>query len=254
MTRRLDEPERTNREFWDADADDYQAAHHADISNPAWGAFRIPESDLRVLPDLSELDVLELGCGGGQASLALTAAASTTVGLDLSIAQLRHAREHATTAARRLPLVCASAVATPLRAESFDVVFCDHGAMSFCDPFATVPEVARILRPGGLLAFSISTLLHNTCFPLDDPDASISTTLQQPMFRTGGYDWGDGTIDYQLLHSEWIGLFRAHGLEIEALLELRPPATATTGYDGFADLDWARRWPAEEIWKVRKPA
>jgi hypothetical protein len=132
------------------------------------------------------------------------------------------------------------------------VVFCDHGAMGFCDPELTVPEVARLLRPRGLLAFSISTLLHNTCFPPGDPDGVLSTTLQQPMFGARAFDWGDGTIDFQMLHSEWIALFRRHGFVVEDLLELRPPADAHTGYEGFADLDWARRWPGEEIWKVRK--
>jgi hypothetical protein len=34
------------------------------------------------------------------------------------------------------------------------------GAMSFAAPEATVPEVARILRPGGILAFSVEHPLH----------------------------------------------------------------------------------------------
>jgi SAM-dependent methyltransferase len=244
--------ERTNRAFWDDDADDYQAAHHADISNAAWGAYRLPESELGVLGDLTGLAVLELGCGGAQASLAFAGPAARTVGLDQSASQLRHARAHVDAAGRRVGLVCASAAATPFRAASFDVVFCDHGAMSFCDPAATVPEAARLLRVGGLLAFSISTLLHNTCFPPEDPDGALTATLQQPMFGARAFDWGDGTIDFQLLHSEWFRLFHRYGFVVEDLLELRPPPDAVTGYEGFTDLDWARRWPAEEIWKVRR--
>lgn len=252
MTRRAERYEATNRAFWDADADDYQAVHHGDISNPAWGAFRIPESEVRALPDLAGLDVLELGCGGAQASLAFTGTAARSVGLDLSVAQLRHGAAHVAAAGRRLPLVCGSALAVPFRDRAFDVVFCDHGAMSFCDPAVTVPEVARILRPGGRFVFSISTLLHNVCFPLDDPDATIATQLIQPMFGSRSFDWGDGTIDFQMLHGDWIRLFGRHGFVVEDLVALRPAADAVTGYEGFADRDWARRWPAEEIWKVRR--
>ena len=252
MNDRIDRFERTNRAFWDDDADDYQAAHHADISDAAWGAYRIPEAELHVLGDLTGLDVLELGCGGAQASLAFAADAATSTGLDLSIAQLRHAADHVRDASRQMGLVCASASATPFRSESFDVVFCDHGAMGFCDPALTVPEAARLLRRGGLLAFSLSTLLHNACFPLGDPDAAVGTTLQSAMFGARAFDWGDGTIDFQMLHSDWIAEFRTNGFVVEDLLELRPPPDARTGYEGFADLEWARRWPAEEIWKVRK--
>ena len=41
---------------------------------------------------------------------------------------------------RRGALTCASAERVPFRDASFDLVFCDHGAMSFCDPDRTVPE------------------------------------------------------------------------------------------------------------------
>ena len=49
----------------------------------------------------------------------------------------------------------------------------------------------------------------------------------------------------------WIRLLRRSGLEIEDLIEVRPPETATTRYP-FVTLDWARQWPCEEVWKARK--
>ena len=66
-------------------------------------------------------------------------------------------------------------------------------------------------------------------------------------------DFDEGTVDWVLPPGEWIRVLRAHGFEIEDLIELRPPADATTTYD-FAPLEWARRWPAEWIWKARRAA
>jgi hypothetical protein len=39
-------------------------------------------------------------------------------------------------------LVHASAEATGLTDASFDIVFCDHGAMTFADPRRTIPKAA----------------------------------------------------------------------------------------------------------------
>ena len=63
--------ERRNRERWDRQSDWYQAGHGVEISATpdAWGAWRIPEAELRLLPDLAAKDVLELGCGAGQWSV-----------------------------------------------------------------------------------------------------------------------------------------------------------------------------------------
>jgi SAM-dependent methyltransferase len=239
--------ERHNRSFWDADADAYQALHDRTLRGAplAWGVWRIPESELGVLGDLAGLEVLELGCGAAQWSIALEARGVRCVGLDLSLAQLRHAR------AGMDRLVLASANATPLRAASFDVVFCDHGALSFCDPDVVIPEVARILRPGGLLAFCHSSPLLVVC----DDGKRVTRKLRRDYFGMRRFDWqGEGTIDFQLEQGAWIRVFRAHGFVVEDLIELRAPEGATTTYREYVDPDWARRWPAEQIWKVRKGA
>lgn len=260
MTRKADRAarirrwERTNREFWDTDADDYQAAHASQLgaTEPGWGVWQIPERELRVLGEVAGRDVLELGCGGAQWSIHVARAGARLVGLDQSGEQLRHARRLVRAAGSVVRLVQATAIALPFASGSFDIVFCDHGAMSFCEPEQTVPEVARVLRAGGLLAFSTSTLLRHACFPPDDPDAPITRRLHRPFFGSRVFDWGEGTVDFLLRPGEWIRLLRRHEFEVEDLLELRPPKGATTTYDGFADREWARRWPAEEIWRARR--
>lgn len=249
------DPERLNRRFWDDDADDYQAEHQSqlDVDTMGWGVWDLPETELEVLGDVSGLDVLEYGCGGAQWAIKLARTGARVTGLDQSRGQLRHAATKVEGAGVTVELVCASATAVPLRDASFDVVFCDHGAMSFCDPHRTVPEVVRLLRPGGRFAFNISTLLRNLCYPVGEPDAPITRRLHAKWFGARAFDWGDGTIDYQIPHGEWISLFGEHGLVVEDLLELRAPKHATSTYRDYVDHGWARRWPAEEIWRVRKP-
>ncbi|MBM3659182.1 MAG: class I SAM-dependent methyltransferase [Actinobacteria bacterium] len=247
------DPEFHNRAFWDGDADGYQAAHgHALAAAPvAWGVWRVPEATLGVLGDVADRDVLEYGCGAAQFGVALTGLGARVVGLDLSEGQLGHARTRVEAAATRLPLVCASATATPFADASFDVVFCDHGAMSFCDPARTVPECARLLRDGGRLVFLVGTqLLYLTW---DDQGFRQTRRLHAPWQarRVAGSDLG--TVDVIWSHGEWIRVLRAHDFVVDDLIEVLAPDGATTTHD-FAPYRWARRWPAEEIWcATRRP-
>jgi SAM-dependent methyltransferase len=61
----------------------------------------------------------------------------------------------------------------------------------------------------------------------------------------------DESVEFHLGHGEMIRLLRGCGLEVEDLLELQPDPDATTRYP-FVTLEWARRWPCEEVWKARK--
>jgi SAM-dependent methyltransferase len=247
-----DRAERRNRDFWDADADEYQAAHAADLGPDrarAWGAWRIPDADLGLLGDVRGLDVLEYGCGAAQWSVVLAQDGARVVGLDQSRAQLRHARRLQAERGVAFPLVAADATDAPFAAASFDVVFCDHGAMSFCDPAATVPEAARLLRPGGRLVFCKATALLYLTY--DWRRARQDRRLRADYFGMRCFDSGDGTVDFQVPYGDWLRLFAANGLVVEDLVELRPPAGATTTYD-LVPLEWARRWPAEEVWVLRR--
>jgi hypothetical protein len=47
--------------------------------------------------------------------------------------------------------------------------------------------------------------------------------------------------------------FRDCGLVVEDLIEPRPGSGATSTYQDAEGLAWSRRWPAECIWRLRKP-
>ncbi|MBA2265752.1 MAG: class I SAM-dependent methyltransferase [Chloroflexi bacterium] len=242
-----------NRDFWDDYADRYQADHGPQLAvhGAAWGVWQIPEDELCILGEVEGLDVLELGCGAAQWSIVLAKRGAHAIGLDLSLRQLDHAARLMEEAGVDLPLIHASAEAVPLPDASLDIIFCDHGAMVFADPHVTVPETARLLRHGGLLAFSMHTPIAETCWPAgsDEP----AERLANDYFGMHRVDLGDaGHAEFQLPYGEWMRLFVRNGLVVEDLVELRPDPDATSTYYDEAARDWARRWPLEHIWKVRR--
>jgi SAM-dependent methyltransferase len=254
MSRDEQQPhEAFNREEWNRRSDDYQSRHGQQIAaagGAAWGVWQLPESEIGALGEVRALDVLELGCGAAQWSIALHAQGARTTGLDISERQLEHARALMSAAGVEFPLVQGSAESTPFEDESFDIVFCDHGAMTFADPYRTVPEGARILRPGGRFVFSMHTPVLDMAWvpPADHPSERLGRDywdlhkLEEP---------GEPFV-FQLPYGEWIRLFGENSLVIESLLELRPPVGATSSYRDQVDRDWARRWPMEHIWRLRR--
>ena len=242
---------RRNREFWDGQSEAYQRRNAAFIERGmAWGLWQIPEAELNVLGDVSGLDMLELGCGAAEWSRGLLRAGARPVGLDNSAARLDYARAANQEAGVDFPLVHAGAESVPLADASFDVVMCDWGAMTFADPLLTVPEAARLLRPGGLLAFSGASPLSWVAWE-DDTDA-YTDRLAAPYFGMHRVETPEGSVEFNLPIGAWIRLFREHGFVVEDLIEVRPPAGADSTYRTDEETEWARRWPMEQIWKVRK--
>jgi SAM-dependent methyltransferase len=241
-----------NRAHWDRQSDEYQERHREFINKPEprWGIWQIPDSDLNVLGDIAGKDVLELGCGAAQWSIILAKRGARPVGLDNSERQLQHARRLMAEAGVDFELIHASAEEIPLADEAFDIVFCDHGAFTFADPYKVVPEAARVLRPGGLLAFSHVSAIALICQNPDD-DYVVEPTLHLDYLGMHKLDDGE-VVEYNLPYGEWIRLFRANGFVVEALIEPRPEAGATSTYWNESERDWARRWPSESIWKARK--
>jgi len=218
-----------------------------------WGVFAIPEEQVRALPeDVSGLDVVELGCGTAYFGSWLARRGARVVGVDPTPAQLATARRMMAETGIEFPLVEAPGEAVPLPDRSFDLALSEYGASLWADPLHWVPEAARLLRPGGLLVFLVNSTLVYLCAP--SGEGQVGEELQRDQFGMYRMQWEDTTgIEYHLSHSGWIALLREHGLELEALHELRPhPEAVDPSYYDFVTVDWAARWPAEEIWVARR--
>ncbi len=121
--------------------------------------------------------------------------------------------------------------------------------MTFCDPYHTVPEAARLLRTGGLFAFMTATPISALC--QDMQTGQIGQTLLNDYFSLHRIEW-NSEVDFQLPYGEWIRLFRHTGFIVEDLIETQPAIGATSAYLNAAETAWARRFPMEHLWKLRK--
>jgi SAM-dependent methyltransferase len=103
-------------------------------------------SALRALGVPRARHALDIGCGAGLSTAALEPLADVRVGLEPVVTMLRHHRE----VAPGSRFVVGRAEQLPFAAGSFDLVAA-AGALNYADRELALPEIARTLRPGGLL-------------------------------------------------------------------------------------------------------
>jgi len=253
----LPEHVRRNRIVWDRWASEYQRPGEAAWArkDPTWGIWGVPESELGMLPeDLAGKDAIELGCGTAYVSAWMTRRGARVVGIDNSEAQLATARRMQHQHGLDFALLHGNAEAVPCPDASFDFAISEYGACLWADPQRWVPEAARLLRPGGGLVFLTNSFLMALCTP-EQEGVAATDRLLRPALGLNRIEWpGENGVEFHLSHGDWIRLLRRSGFEIEELMELRPPTTTTRTRYPFVTLDWARQWPCEEVWKVRKRA
>ena len=246
-----------NREAWDRYAADYVGPGERAWTSPepTWGIWGVPEAELRLLPDdLDGADTIELGCGTAYVSAWLARRGARPTGIDNSPRQLETARRLQATHGLDFPLHLGNAETTPFGDASFDFAISEYGAALWADPYLWIPEAARILRPGGRLVFLTNGLLMQLTVEEYEKDDPAKAALRRPLFGMHRTVWPDDTaVEFHLPHGEWIRLLREHGFEIERLVEIQaPPDAVDSPTYSFVTADWARQWPSEEAWVVRK--
>jgi 2-polyprenyl-6-hydroxyphenyl methylase / 3-demethylubiquinone-9 3-methyltransferase len=99
--------------------------------------------------------ILDVGCGGGILSEALVKAGAQVTGIDLSLASLEVARQHAQ--AGGLQIDYRAITAEELAAEqpeSFDAVTCLEMLEHVPEPEKVIAACAKLVKPGGKVFFS----------------------------------------------------------------------------------------------------
>lgn len=171
--------------------------------------------------------VLDLACGQGRVSRELARRGASVVGIDVSDALLRIARE----ADHRHPLgityVLANAAdRSVLHGEGFDGVVCNFGLSDIDDLEGALATVDRVLTVDGWFVFSI---LH-PCFPGWDVDAPSSWPPEQGYYTEGwwlaqntGFRGKVGA--YHRVLATYLNSLARHNLRPEEVVEPDPGKT-----------------------------
>ncbi len=246
-----------NRTYWDGMAEQWVAAGEASwlAAEPYWGIWQIPEGEVGMLPaDMTGMKAIELGCGTGYVSGWMMRRGADCVGIDNSSRQLATARQLMELHELPFEILHGNAETVPLPDASFDFAISEYGAAIWCDPFAWIPEAYRLLKPGGELRFLGTHPLAIVATPANGD--VCEPVLHRSYFGLHQQDWREveidpGGVEFNLPFSEWLALFRETGFEVLDYKELRAPETAS-GTPFAVPSEWARQWPGEQVWFLRK--
>lgn len=248
-----------NRDYWNGMAADWvEAGEHAWTSeHVAWGNWSAPDDELRLIPqDMSGLDAVELGCGTGYFSAWMARRGAKVTGLDVSAEQLATARRLNETHGLNINFIEANAEATGLPDASFDFAVSEYGAAIWCDPDVWLPEAHRLLRAEGRLVFLGN---HPMTLITTPPNgAPCEHVLHRPYRDLSGADWTEveidpGGIEFNRTFAGWLALFDRVGFDIVSYHELYAPQEAPRDRFSIPGA-WARDYPAEQIWNLKRRA
>lgn len=174
------------------------------------------ERDL--LDDVAGAEILELGCGGGHCSIALALRGANVTGIDVSRAQLRHARDLAAEHDADVEFLQADVTDLGmLPAERFDVAFNAYVFQWVADLEACFEETHRVLRPGGRFVFS----MPHPIYELADPETH---RVEESYFDTGrrvfeNDDLEQDTVTYRHRVSDVYNALVDAGFRVERMRE-----------------------------------
>lgn len=122
------------------------------------------------LPLRSDMRVLDLACGDGFYTRRIAerlGPGGSITGADINLPYVMEARDEAPHQSGRgeIDFVVASFDRLPFRDETFDLVWCAQSLFSLPDPVVAIEHMARVLRPGGLVAVLENDTMHQVFLP-----------------------------------------------------------------------------------------
>ena len=216
------------RRAWNDVSAWYQARHQIPTQSAHYGPWAPLEDELRLLGDVRGQRILEVGCGGGQCSIAFARQGAHVAGIDPSDSQLDFARGLAAQEGLAIEFVQGRAEDLGhFASAAWDVVFSAYAFQYVEDVPRALSECARVLVPGGRLALSLDHPFRD-CFFDAEADGDTTIYASRSYFDSSPMRWkffdAEPMVSYHHTMAGWVGMLAAAGFTLRRLLEPEPPA------------------------------
>lgn len=242
-----------NKNSWNRQAGRYQQSADFSFNIVDYGDVRcLNDDDLKLVGDVNNKKVLELGCGGANCGIALAKKGAVMTCVDISAEQLKFAgknaeRENASVRFFESPMEDLSF----LENEEFDEVISICALMYVKDIGSVFKEANRVLKPGGSFIFSTNDPVF---YSIASGLAWKEDNIEDSYFYIGEEKWKWESshnfefITYRRPICDYINLLVDAGFIIERFHEL--PLNHQNPKDLEEELE--TKYPRIMVFKVRK--
>jgi ubiquinone/menaquinone biosynthesis C-methylase UbiE len=172
------------KKWWNETSQGYQKDAKIPTKSAHYGLYSPDEDKLKLLGNIKGKKILEIGCGGGQCSIAFAKQGAHCIGIDISEEQLKFAKNLAKKEKVKVKFILGDFQnLNRIKSNSQDIVFSAfalHYSQNLDEVFK---QVHRILKKNGLFVFSFD-------HPFYDTINSKNFKIEFSYFKTGKFvEW-----------------------------------------------------------------
>ncbi len=227
--------------WWNASSKWYQESANIDTTAAQYGPFCPDENELRLLGNVKGKKILEIGCGGGQCSIAFAKQGATCTGIDISQEQLNYAEALAKKNKVKITFMKGDIQNLKgIRSHSQDIVFSAYALQYVPHLTKCFTEVHRVLKNKGLFVFSVGTPF----FDIVNRDTHKVVKSYHKLRKVKNVEiWPDGYkhifVEYQRKISDIFNSLIDADFTVERILE----PLKMTGQRAWARGEWKTYYP-----------
>lgn len=179
------------KKWWDETSKSYQKSSLIHTNSAHYGPYAPDENELKLLGNIKNKKILEIGCGGGQCSIAFAKQGALCTGIDISKEQLKYAEKLSKKNRVKIRFICGSFQnLSKIKSNSMDIVFSAYALQYSPNLKKVFTDINRILKRKGLFVFSFD----HPFYSIIDPKTH---KIKESYFDTGRHEsievWKDNT-------------------------------------------------------------